>query len=132
MCVLAISTSWEKLQRDGEIPKNVLMPAIQPVQAKQGKLLRAEPIAQQMVQDKVRFRGVFVDMEREWTTWHSTDPASPGRIDASCILVYGLIPEANQGAIVHPPLAQAPQPGQVGRAGPASGAAAAYGRRIGK
>ncbi|MEU1035611.1 hypothetical protein ABZ402_44445 [Streptomyces mirabilis] len=27
---------------------------------------------------------------------------------------------------------QAPQPGQIGRAGQASGAAAAYGRRIGK
>ncbi|MFF0092701.1 hypothetical protein ACFYSF_22445 [Streptomyces canus] len=131
MCVLAIQTSWEMLQREGVIPKNVLMPAIQPVRAKQGKLLRAEPIAQQMVQDKVRFRGVFVDMEREWTTWQSTDPDSPGRIDASCVLVYGLIPEANQGAIVHPPLPQAPQPGQAGRSSPASSAAAAYGRRIG-
>lgn len=126
MCVLAIQTSWEKLQTEGEIPKNVLMPAIAPVRAKQGKLLRAEPIAQQMVQDKVRFRGVFTDMEREWSTWQSTDPDSPGRIDASCILVYGLIPEANAGAIVHAPLPQAPQPGS--RPG---GAASAYGRRIG-
>ncbi|MGW1761030.1 hypothetical protein [Streptomyces mirabilis] len=132
MCVLAIQTSWEKLQNDGEIPKTVLMPAIQPVRAKQGKLLRAEPIAQQMVQDKARFREVFTELEREWATWQPTDPDSPGRIDASCILVYGLIPEANQGAIVHPPLPQAPQPRQIGRAGSASGAAAAYGRRIGK
>ncbi|MDQ0683599.1 phage terminase large subunit-like protein [Streptomyces achromogenes] len=83
MCVLAIQTSWEALQRSEEIPKNVLMPAIAPVRAKQGKLLRAEPIAQQMVQDKVRFRGVFTDMEREWSTWQSSDPDSPGRIDAS-------------------------------------------------
>lgn len=127
MCVLAIQTSWEKLQNDGEIPKSKLMPAIAPVRAKQGKLLRAEPIAQQMVQDKVRFRGVFTDMEREWSTWQSSDPDSPGRIDASCILVYGLIPEANQGAIVHAPLPQAPQSG-----GRASSAASAYGRRIGK
>ncbi|MGW0704333.1 hypothetical protein ACWD0A_34685 [Streptomyces sp. NPDC002867] len=79
-----------------------------------------------MVQDKVRFRGVFTDMEREWSTWQSTDPDSPGRIDASCILVYGLIPEANQGAIVHAPRPTAPQPS--GRPG---GAASAYGRRIG-
>jgi phage terminase large subunit-like protein len=126
MCVLAIQTSWEKLQRDGEIPKNVLMPAIHPVRAKQGKLLRAEPIAQQMVQDKVRFRGVFTDLEREWSTWQPTDPDSPGRIDASCVLVYGLIPEANQGAIVHAPRPTAPQP-----SGRPSGAASAYGRRIG-
>jgi phage terminase large subunit-like protein len=77
MCVLAIQTSWEKLQNEGEIPKNVLMPAIAPVRAKQGKLLRAEPLAQQMVQDKVRFRGVFTDLEREWATWQPTDPDNP-------------------------------------------------------
>ncbi len=122
MCVLAIQTSWEKLQNEGEIPKNVLMPAIAPVRAKQGKLLRAEPIAQQMVQDKVRFRGVFTDMEREWATWQPTDPDSPGRIDASCILVYGLIPEANQGAIAHAPLRAPRSPassvGEARRAGP--------------
>ncbi|WP_406321837.1 terminase large subunit domain-containing protein [Streptomyces sp. NBC_00519] len=126
MCVLAIQTSWEALQNSGEIPKNVLMPAIAPVRAKQGKLLRAEPIAQQMVQDKVRFRGLFPDLEREWSTWQSTDPDSPGRIDASCILVYGLIPDANQGAIVHAPRPQTPQPSSR-----PSGAASAYGRRIG-
>ncbi|WP_202469690.1 hypothetical protein [Streptomyces sp. SID2888] len=28
MCVPAIQTSWEKLQNDGEIPKNVLMPMV--------------------------------------------------------------------------------------------------------
>jgi hypothetical protein len=113
------------------IPEGVLMPAIQPVRAKQGKLLRAEPIAQQMVQDKVRTRGVFTDLEREWTTWQPTDPDSPGRIDSSCVQIYGLIPEANQGAIVHPPLPQAPQPGQLGRGGAVNGPASAYGRRIG-
>lgn len=98
--------------------------------AKQGKLLRAEPVAQQMVQDRVRLRGLFTDLEREWATWQPTDPASPGRIDASCILVYGLIPEANKGAIVHAPLPQAPQPGGAGRQ--PSPAAYAYGRRIAK
>ncbi|MGW3447319.1 hypothetical protein [Streptomyces sp. NPDC001076] len=102
------------------------MPAIAPVRAKQGKLLRAEPIAQRMVQDKVRFRGVFTDMEREWSTWQSSDPDSPGRIDASCILVYGLIPDANQGAIVHAPLPTTPQP--RGRAG---GGDSVCGRRVG-
>lgn len=125
MCVLAIQTSWEKLQEEGEIPKGKLMPAIDPVRAKQGKLLRAEPIAQQMVQDKVRFRGVFTDLEREWATWQPTDPDSPGRIDASCILVYGLIPDANDGAIVHAPLPKAPQPGRR-----ASTAASRYGRQV--
>ncbi len=27
-----------------------------------------------------------------------------GRIDASCVLVHGLVSEANQGAIAHEPL----------------------------
>ncbi|WTW95411.1 hypothetical protein OG216_19405 [Streptomycetaceae bacterium NBC_01309] len=126
MCTLAIRTSWEALQRDGVIPAKHLMPLIDPVRAKQGKLLRAEPVAQQMVQDRVRLRGAFTDLENEWATWQPTDADSPGRIDASCVLVYGLIPDANQGAIVHAPLPQAPerdrrQPG---------GAAAAYGRRL--
>ncbi|WP_168714078.1 hypothetical protein [Streptomyces sp. A1136] len=128
MCVLAIETSWQKLVDEGEISADVLMPQIAPVRAKQGKLLRAEPVAQQMVQDRVRLRGVFTDLEREWATWMPSDPESPGRIDASCILVYGLIPEANKGAIVHAPLPQAPQPG--GRQAPPS--AGPYGRRIGK
>ncbi|MFD8774492.1 terminase large subunit domain-containing protein [Streptomyces sp. NPDC059916] len=129
MCELAIRTSWETLQREGEIPANVLMPAIAPVRAKQGKLLRAEPVAQQMVQDKVRLRGVFTDLEREWSTWMPTDPDSPGRIDASTILVYGLIPEANKGAIVHAPLPQAPTPGTQ-RQPPRS--ATPYERRVGR
>lgn len=47
-------------------------------------------------------------LEREWATaWQPSDPYSPGRIDASCILVYSLISEANKGAIVHAPLPMA-------------------------
>ncbi|MEV8350807.1 hypothetical protein [Streptomyces niveus] len=129
MAVLALQTSWDTLQREGTIPAEVLMPQIAPVRAKQGKLLRAEPIAQQMVQDRVRLLGVFTNLEREWATWMPSDPDSPGRIDAWCILVYGLIPEANKGAIVHAPLTTAPQPGGNR---PSSYAAGAYGKRIGK
>ncbi|MEU9228948.1 hypothetical protein AB0D40_31850 [Streptomyces massasporeus] len=103
------------------------MPGAGAVSAKSGKLLRAEPIAQQMVEDWVRLRGACV--ENEWATWQPTDADNPGRIDASCVLVYGLIPEVNKGAIVHAPLPLAPQPGQFGRV--LNGPASAYGRRIG-
>ncbi|MFD9871864.1 hypothetical protein ACFXI8_15710 [Streptomyces niveus] len=58
-------------------------------------------MAQRMVQDRVRLSSVFTDLEREWATWQPTDPDSPGRIDASRILVYGLVPEVDKGAIVH-------------------------------
>lgn len=81
----------------------------------------------------MRLPGAFVDLENEWATWQPTDAHSPGRIDASCVLAYGLIPVANKGAMVHVPLPTAPRPGQFsGRSGPASGAAAPTGRRIGK
>jgi hypothetical protein len=78
------------------------------LKAKQGKLLRAEPIAQQMKLDRVRLRGAFPDLEAEWATWMPTEPNSPGRIDASVYLVYGLLPEIGGGAVVHAPLPQRP------------------------
>ncbi|MFC4060219.1 terminase large subunit domain-containing protein [Planomonospora corallina] len=110
MCELAIRTSWETLQRAGEIPARKLPPLVRPVRAKVGKLLRAEPVAQQMIQDRVRLRGMFTDLEREWATWMPTDPMSPGRIDASVYLVYGLLPDAAAGAVVHAPTPDRPLP----------------------
>ncbi len=131
MCTLAIDTAWKALQEEGAIPKGELKPLIDAVSAKQGKLLRAEPIAQQMVEDRIRLRGAFVDLENEWATWQPTDADSPGRIGASCVLVYGLIPEANQGAIVHAPLPNTPR-SSLGRGVPPTGPAAPCGRRIAK
>ncbi|MGW0720093.1 hypothetical protein ACWD3K_35945 [Streptomyces sp. NPDC002778] len=48
------------------------------------------------------------------------------------MLIYGLIPKVNQGAIVYPSLPQAPAAGVVSRPSSASSAAAVYGRRTGK
>lgn len=123
MCELAIQTSWETLQREGEIPGKQLPPMVKTVRAKVGKLLRAEPIAHQMVQDRIRLRGVFPDLEYEWSHWMPTDPHSPGRIDSSVYLVYGLLPDSGAGAVVHAPLPQRPTP-TGGRA------AKLYGRRL--
>ncbi|MFF4776353.1 hypothetical protein ACFY05_26175 [Microtetraspora fusca] len=66
MCELAIRTAWEALQKEGEIPEKKLPPLVKSVRVKQGKLLRAEPIAQQMILVRVRLRGMFTDLEREW------------------------------------------------------------------
>ncbi|MGW1785080.1 hypothetical protein ACWCQQ_39205 [Streptomyces sp. NPDC002143] len=119
MCLLAIGTAWQALQDEGTIPQGKLMPGIDAVNARQGKLLRAEPITQQMVEYRVRLRGTFVDLENEWATWQPTDPDSQGRIDASCVLVS-------------PPRCRtAPQPGQYGRGPAASGPASAYTTRLG-
>jgi len=97
MALLVIRTAWKQLVDWGEIPGDELPPQIKPVHGRQGKLLRAEPIAQQMIQDRVRLRGLHVDLEREWTTWMPTDPASPGRIDASVYLAYALLPIPSTG-----------------------------------
>ncbi|TXS04788.1 hypothetical protein EAO73_13670 [Streptomyces sp. col6] len=75
----------------------------------------------------IRFGGVFTDPERELATWQPTGPHSPGRIDASCILVYGLILEANDGAIVHAPLPTSPTSSAPRHFLPSAGP---YGRRI--
>jgi hypothetical protein len=92
MCLLAIRTAWEYLVREGRIPADVLPPQVKAVRARQGKVLRAEPVAQQMVLDRVRLRGILPDLEHEWCVWQPTDPGSPGRIDASVYLAYGLLP----------------------------------------
>ncbi|KAA9379661.1 hypothetical protein F5972_08390 [Microbispora cellulosiformans] len=124
MCELAIATSWDALQREGRIPARELPPMVQALRARQGKLLRAEPIAQQMKLDRVRLAGAFHDLEAEWSTWMPTDPDSPGRIDASVYLAFGLLPDITGGAIVHAPLPNRPTP-----QGPS--AAGVYGRNIG-
>ncbi|MET9894450.1 hypothetical protein ABZZ47_30390 [Streptomyces sp. NPDC006465] len=64
------------LQDEGRIPKGAFMPGIDPINAQQGKSLRAEPIAQQMVEDRARPRGAFVDLENAWATWQPSDQDS--------------------------------------------------------
>jgi hypothetical protein len=98
MAKLALATAWEKLQQLGEIPPDQLMPLIKTVRAKQNKVLRAEPIAQQMHMDKIRFGRILLDVEKEWAGWVATDKASPGRIDASVYLAYALLPIPITGA----------------------------------
>ncbi len=123
MAVLVLRTAWKTLQDTGEIPADELCPLIRVVRAKQGKLLRAEPIAQQMILDRIRLRGVFPDLEREWATWQPTDPLSPGRIDASVYLAYGLLPIPATGVQFALPGGSMP----TSAASPLAGSAAAGG-----
>lgn len=55
-----------------------------------------------------------------------------GFIDALCVLIYGLITETSPGRHLGPAAPTSPASGAIGRVGPAIGAAAAYGRRVGK
>lgn len=89
-----IRSAWEDLVRQGRIPMGTLPPSLYLVNARKGKVLRAEPVAQQIILDNVRFVGAMPELEEEWATWLPTSSDSPGRIDASAYLVYTLLPMA--------------------------------------
>lgn len=108
MATLAVRNAWATLLGSGRIPGTAFCPLVKVVKAKQGKLLRAEPIAQQMIQDRVRFLGRFPDLESEWITWQPTDQSSPGRIDASVYLAYALLPIPSTGARISTPEGRLP------------------------
>jgi hypothetical protein len=91
LVALAIGTAWDKLKREGAIPKDALKPYLVDVWGRSGKYLRAEPIAQQWREDRVRTAKYLPELEEEWATWQVGHKDSPGRIDASVYLGYGLL-----------------------------------------
>lgn len=76
-----ITQAWRDLSRDGET-KGILMPGIVEVHAKQGKRLRAEPIAQLYAQGLVHHVGEHTDLEGQMVTW-IPGMDSPDRMDAA-------------------------------------------------
>lgn len=90
MTTLAVRTAWDALQREGTIPADALPPYVQPVTARTGKLLRAEPVAQQWREGRVRLAAHLPELVTEWVSWQPGSD-SPGRIDASVYLAYGLL-----------------------------------------
>jgi terminase large subunit-like protein/LAGLIDADG DNA endonuclease family protein len=94
---LVLRTAWEALRREDPARFGLLVPRIVAVRARRGKLLRAEPIAQQWVEDRVRTAAYLPELEQEWVSW-VPGPDSPGRIDASVHLAYELLPVPQSGA----------------------------------
>jgi hypothetical protein len=88
-----IRQAWRDLERSGEV-KGMLMPAIIEVNAKRGKQLRAEPIAQLYAQGLVHHLGEFPRLETQMVTW-VPGLNSPDRMDAA---VHALTELANPGA----------------------------------
>jgi len=76
-----IRQAWRDLERSGETG-GLLMPRIIPVHAKQGKQLRAEPIAQLYAQSLVHHVGEFPELETQMVTW-LPGMDSPDRMDAA-------------------------------------------------
>lgn len=107
MAKLVVRTAWESLcnegafghDEDGE-PLRPLPPEIRMVHAKKGKLLRAEPIAQQWREDNIRSGAPVPDVEAEWVTWQPDSTDSPGRIDASVYLAYDLLPVPGSSGVI--------------------------------
>lgn len=104
MATLVIRTAWEELRRTG-YPGTIdrVPPQIKDVHARKGKLLRAEPIAQQWITDRIRLVNRLYDMEQQWQSWQPTNPESPGNLDASVHLAHGLLPIPGSAAVVSPP-----------------------------
>ncbi|MFF2821179.1 terminase large subunit domain-containing protein [Kitasatospora cineracea] len=81
MAKSVVSQAWDQLARDGET-RGELMPMIVEVNAKVGKRLRAEPVAQLYDQGRVHHVGHFAELEGQMVTWVA-GMNSPDRMDAA-------------------------------------------------
>jgi len=93
MTLIMVRSAWDALVREGAIMPEAdrLPPRLVRVRSKKGKLLRAEPVAQQFMEDRVRLGAYLPDLVSEWITWQPDDSSSPGRIDASVHLAHALL-----------------------------------------
>ncbi|MER7115436.1 terminase family protein [Saccharomonospora azurea] len=114
MAETIIKAAW-KTARDkhpGDKRFARVAPRVKSERARKGKLLRADPIAGEFEDDRLRLGAKLPELVDEWVTWRPTDTDSPGRIDASVYLAYHLLPVRNESAEVvqHPAAAPAADP----------------------
>ncbi|MFH9425951.1 terminase large subunit domain-containing protein [Streptomyces sp. NPDC017529] len=86
--------AWRQLEREGAT-EGMVMPRIVPVDAKKGKRLRAEPIAQLYEQGTVHHCADFHQLETQMVTW-IPGMDSPDRMDAA---VHALTELADPAAV---------------------------------
>lgn len=87
--------AWKELER-GSRTQGRPMPRIIEVNAKQGKRLRAEPIAQLYEQGRVHHVGQYEALERQMVTW-LPGMDSPDRMDAAVHALTELADPAREG-----------------------------------
>ncbi|MFD8488634.1 terminase large subunit domain-containing protein [Streptomyces sp. NPDC059712] len=87
--------AWQELERTGRTAGRP-MPRIIEVNAKQGKRLRAEPIAQLYEQGRIHHVGEFDTLERQMVTW-IPGMDSPDRMDAAVHALTELADPAQEG-----------------------------------
>lgn len=85
--------AWQQLEREG-LTGGRLMPRVISVNAKQGKRLRAEPIAQLYEQGTIHHVGEFPKVEGQMVTW-IPGMDSPDRMDAAVHLFTELADPAS-------------------------------------
>lgn len=95
MAAQVVRQAWSELEREGETG-GMLMPSIIEVHAKQGKRLRAEPIAQLYKQGKVHHVGEHTELEGQMVTW-LPGMDSPDRMDAAVHALTELADPAREG-----------------------------------
>jgi hypothetical protein len=93
-----ITQAWRELARR-KLTRGQLMPRIIPVNAKKGKRLRAEPIAQLYQQDRVHHVGTFPRLESQMVTWMA-GMDSPDRMDA-CVHAITELADIEGGETVY-------------------------------
>ncbi|MEU4228279.1 terminase family protein [Nonomuraea sp. NPDC026600] len=116
MARLTIRTGWESLGREwteqhpGEPNPYLdrLPPRIVEVNARRGKLLRAEPVAAQLIAGRVWLTRRMPELEAQWLTWKPTGSLSPGRIDASVHLALALLRPPGTDMVVSSPGGRGP------------------------
>jgi hypothetical protein len=81
MTAQVITQAWQELARKG-LTGRMVMPRLIPVNAKKGKRLRAEPIAQLYGQGRVHHVGQFTKLESQMVTW-MPGMDSPDRMDSA-------------------------------------------------
>ena len=89
-----VRQAWDALALEGRV--HGLCPQVVEVTAKKAKVVRAEPVAQAMREDRVRLAGLFLELEDQWATYQQGQD-SPDRLDASAYLVLDLLPLALSG-----------------------------------
>lgn len=86
-----------ELKRRGEKPRfQGLCPRVKAVTARKNKRLRADPVAQAWIEDRIETCVYMPLLEEEWATWQE-GADSPGRIDASTYLATGMLPRPRKG-----------------------------------
>lgn len=97
MVLLAIRTAWQALRREQPERFSAFVPRLIGVTSRRGKMLRAEPIAQQWTEGRIVTAAYLPDLESEWATFQGGSLDSPGRLDASVHLAYELLPVPSAG-----------------------------------